>query len=781
MKNYSMAHRSGRGYFRSVDEWKSALMTLPDNSFFELLRSVLGNIRTPFNKQRLLNDLFNILSKNEIQETITAYINEQDHKVIAAVALLHEPAPGTLESFFSGELNYAELHSLLINLEERLIVYRFRKEEGLCLALNPVLEPVLAPFVEDTRLLFPCFAASADIPLDTAKPQSCRKADCVSDGRILAALFAFMNGEEELLKAEGGIRKKILEEGKKFFPELDLELIIRTMLLLGLFRQSAGAQLTEARDISTGRPQEPDEEGFLPESRCIVPSRKKIADFGGLDPAERQEYWAAGVYLCLYGSEQEQGYNFRYRVRKIAAHIRRFRILLDAEKLYPEITLRRLTELFLRDDGDALAFPGQGLRLSFVPLLTVMEYTGLMEREGAYWKPIPVPAAEDNTREAAPLIAMDTAFSFVIYPEIPFAAAQALAVFCSVKETSLQKKHGASRKGSKAAGKEHRAASETVVSFELTRQSVIRGFDQGMKADDIINLLDRLSLNRIDAHLRWTVKEWESRYDGVSLHQGIIMTLAEERRYLTGAEPVASLIRKTLAPGVYLLSSEDRSGAARALRKAGVDIIALPSIQDEADWPANSFPRLESGNSLSPPGFPSAETNGPLPRPEPSPPSGAVPQDGAPPFNKGGAIQEKFRQVLEKMKLTKQERDELSARIDRRLVLSEAQLEGASLRYEKLEAMGLDYAGKSLIAKQALQSGFLVELSWPGSGGENNKVIGLVQSMEKKEGESILVLRPAGSGEEEASGDVHNPGNTIRIPLVKISHLRRIKQSIFGE
>ena len=62
--------------FRPVDDWKSALMTLPDNSFFELLRSVFGNIKTPFNKQRLMEDLFNLLSRDEIRKTIAAYIDE---------------------------------------------------------------------------------------------------------------------------------------------------------------------------------------------------------------------------------------------------------------------------------------------------------------------------------------------------------------------------------------------------------------------------------------------------------------------------------------------------------------------------------------------------------------------------------------------------------------------------------------------------------------------------------------------------------------------------------
>jgi hypothetical protein len=88
------------GGFRSIGEWKSALMILPDSNFLQLMRSVFGNIKTPFTKQRLLDDLFVLLSREEIRKTIASYLDEQDHRIIAAVALLKVPSPGVLKSFF---------------------------------------------------------------------------------------------------------------------------------------------------------------------------------------------------------------------------------------------------------------------------------------------------------------------------------------------------------------------------------------------------------------------------------------------------------------------------------------------------------------------------------------------------------------------------------------------------------------------------------------------------------------------------------------------------------
>jgi len=64
MKGYSSKS------FRPVDHWKSAIMSLPEGNFFELLRSVFGNIKTPFSKHKLLEDLFAFLSKKKIEKPL---------------------------------------------------------------------------------------------------------------------------------------------------------------------------------------------------------------------------------------------------------------------------------------------------------------------------------------------------------------------------------------------------------------------------------------------------------------------------------------------------------------------------------------------------------------------------------------------------------------------------------------------------------------------------------------------------------------------------------------
>ena len=102
-------------------------------------------------------------------------------------------------------------------------------------------------------------------------------------------------------------------------------------------------------------------------------------------------------------------------------------------------------------------------------------------------------------------------------------------------------------------------------------------------------------------------------------------------------------------------------------------------------------------------------------------------------------------------------------------MLSAGQLVGAAVRYEKLEAKGLDYVGKVRVAEQAIAAGALVELFWRGPKGEPVRALGSPLALDKSGGEVELIVDPAPRGE------------ALRVPIGKISLLRRIKRSMFGE
>jgi hypothetical protein len=303
-----------------------------------------------------------------------------------------------------------------------------------------------------------------------------------------------------------------------------------------------------------------------------------------------------------------------------------------------------------------------------------------------------------------------------------------------------------------------------VVRFELNKDTVVRAFNNNIRADEIINLLGRLSGGRLDDNLIWNLKDWEKRHGEVSLKSGVILTLSEDRRYLTETMPLSGLISETLAPGIYLLPSNAMDKAAAALCAAGIDIISRRKEKSAVSAPVTDASLIAAqANKYFPPPVSDFQK-------EITEKTGvsAADSNSAPSMiesSKRSALTENFHAILKEMPLGEVERAELSARIDRRLVLCETQLKEASIRYEKLEARNMDYAGKQNVAKQAIAQRSPVEIVWPGGGRE--RIFGIPKALEKEGEDIVLVIVPAGGQDE------------MLIPLGKISLLRRIKKSIF--
>jgi hypothetical protein len=681
-----------KNVFRDVDFWKSAVMTMPDNSFFELMRSVFGKIKTPFKKQQLVNDLEIFLLREDIQKTIAAYIDQNDRKVIAAIALFGEPVPGELESFFSGELSYAQLQDIIVNLEERFILYRFTEEKTSRLALNPVLEQVLLPLTADISALFPAVPAD-EVPAEQEMYNAARYGATVMDDRILAGLLSFVSRQETFFRAEGVIRKRVIEAGKTSFPGINLELVLGSLQILGLF--------------------------YVDGDR-LVPDSRRFDDFGSISARERMEYCAAALFVF---SEMKSPSEilpplYRVRIREAVTFIHCFLDSLQPGLLYPEKTLKRLAEVIITEINAAV--------IKDLPL-DILEKTGLVVTVSPELKRLGSVAHHSTADHEGPFIAIDSGSSILVYPEISYADVISLAVFLNIREAGA------------------------AVRFELEKDSAVRAFDKDIGADEIIEILKRLSGGRVDDALIWNLKDWEGRHEEVSLKKGVVLSLSQDKRYLTETKPLAGLISETLAPGLYLLDEDAMNEAVSALHNAGIDIIARRQMKAGKGVSMYShFPALStygfsvrdtsvrSGNS----GSASAKEN-------------------------AAALTANFHAILKKMPLGETERAELSARIDRRLVLCEAQLKEASLRYEKLEARHMDYAGKQNIAKQAIAQQSPVEIVWPGGGKDGERFFGIPRALEKEGGELFLIVAPS------------EKQDVMRVPLGKISLLRRIKKSIF--
>ena len=110
-------------HIKDVLEWRECLTLMPDSIFFELMRMYIGEIKTPYNKQKLIEDLGAFLRKEENRKKLITLLSDTDVRIISAVHFIPSSTREKLAAFFSGVFSFAALHDRLFNLEERLILY----------------------------------------------------------------------------------------------------------------------------------------------------------------------------------------------------------------------------------------------------------------------------------------------------------------------------------------------------------------------------------------------------------------------------------------------------------------------------------------------------------------------------------------------------------------------------------------------------------------------------------------------------------------------------------
>ncbi|MBR4464237.1 MAG: hypothetical protein IKS40_06450, partial [Treponema sp.] len=132
-------------HIQAIIKWRESFATLPDTHFFELVRMYLGEVHTPYNKPKLIEELGAFLRREEHRRTLVSLLSESDVQLICAVHFIQNATIEKVAAFFAGEYSFAAVYERLLNLEERLILYRHSdaKGENTVISVNPMLDDVL--------------------------------------------------------------------------------------------------------------------------------------------------------------------------------------------------------------------------------------------------------------------------------------------------------------------------------------------------------------------------------------------------------------------------------------------------------------------------------------------------------------------------------------------------------------------------------------------------------------------------------------------------------------
>lgn len=522
-----------------VVRWREALVRLSDQHFFELMRMYLGAIRTPFNKQKLVEELSAFLRKKETKDRVVVNLDGFDRMVIAAIRELSSPTQARIVSFFSGTKSFPEIYERILNLEERLVIYRKADENNREYAINPLLADELAPYAGLSFLVSPD---------SVGEPES---APLRVDDITLAALYSFFLHAGDAMKSDGSLRKKTLGELKVVFPQIASDADSVGFLLAALQNLGLLARIDDR----------------------FVPDPAKWAAFARLSPMARLAWLVSSA-----GGRRPQT-----MIRDGAQAFLDFFAFLDTGGRYHPDAVSRLAAItedrlsrvgaaraasrfssLIKDSDRPDSEPSSGLDCVKVAIA----FGALLEKDGRLVKNASLDAPDTaSARESRPFIVVAPTLEVTLLPG--FTLAELLPLAQCLEARSVQ----------------------ITGQFEISRKSCGVAFDQGVDAEGILSLFRSLSPQPLPQNVEFSVANWFRGWSSVSLYHGYVLRVDESRRALfENDERLSSLIGKTLAPGVYLLDAASAEAIQEGFAQADLDFIpsvasALPH-RSSAEFPA---------------------------------------------------------------------------------------------------------------------------------------------------------------------------------------------------
>lgn len=635
-----------------IIRWRESLATMPDERFFEIIRIYLGEIHTPFNKDRLIEQLSSIFRKEQIKKTITAFLSEFDIKMLSAISIVPSATQEKLAEFFSGEHSLSDIYSELLNLNERLLIYTYKDLEAnsSVIAVNPLLEEVLSPFIGVSHLFRrpECISRNLDVYF-TLSPL------------FLASFLSYIESYPDLCRNDLSIKKKDIERLGKIFPKKEkcLSLILNALINLGIARLGEKELSIDEKRLAKF--------ASLPECRQYAYLSVASAMHFGRESLRSQ----AQLLLDIAATVPPEGFSRSSLLRTA------FLLNNTAESRRPaQSTFSRILEARTRSLSDAKITSGTADAVIdsaiefglFVPYGTDEGGEVMYVRSGIMQENEP-----QSSGSKRGLLNINAGTSITVMPGLSLSELLPLVSFMDV------------------------TACSTVTEFEVTRKSVSRAFDKNRTPSDIYALLSCYSAYEIPQSLQMNINEWYSSYSSAILYKGYVLKVNEKSaRVVENSPGIAPYIQAKLADGIYVMNIPIDDNAEKFIRSCGLDFMGTVRTPKRTD-DAIDFPVLRSGRNVLAGRFVPEEQM----------------DCGAEKTEDGAKIKEGFYKKLDELELTEQQRECLAMRIERNVIVTEEQLKPETVRLEILEIDGMNYAGKLRLIENTIDSGDSIELTVP--------------------------------------------------------------------
>ncbi len=700
--------------------WESTLFQLPDTLFFEIVKNYLGPLKTPFNKHSIINTLIVFLQKEETQRRIITLLDDRDRELIYLVLTLGVITIDDVITFFKNERKYLDIHRHLINLEERLILYRNRETGPQEIRVNPLLIPALKTDDGKTGFIswqpIPEHGPSAPLPW-------------FSD-QLSAAFLSFLFRTPALYRSDGKIRKKTEKELARRIPAL-------------LSSTPIGHRLTLLTRVLTRC-------GLIEEKECgLYPSFSRWIELGKVERQKRHLYlWTKAVVLLLASMGVDIMEKEAYRFLHSFFSVFPSNALLDGENLQKVIKLLLITCGIRNFDAAVIIRP-----LEILGLLVPSARADEAGPPKGYRRTVLPGEDEAKTgfmrQKGEPPLIVQPNFVLTLKPWTALETALPTALIAELVQLDIYPR------------------------YELKKESFLRGIENGYTADEIVDYLERNSNTRLPQNIAFSLDQWEREFSNVTLYEGFVLTVEKEmQKIIEHSDALQPYIKATLAPGVYLLSHEEKSEWSRVLLemgirylvfKSGSDGVAKKEQKNEFQAVLEQFGSGQSGSALKRDRIEIGQFE-----------ISSEPAQRARPSCKD-ALEEKERlqcellTVVKELDLPEETTEEYRARIEKKLILFPNQIYDQPEFGGKEEAKGLDYMGKVRLIEYALRN--------------PDTLLEIIERTAEGKPKHITIQPEAlvRSGNDLRLRGVEIPdGKGLSLRVEKMSLVRRVRGSLLG-
>ena len=738
---------------QKVVHWRECLTRLPDNLFFELIRMYLGEIKTPYNKQNLIERLGAFLHKEQVQQNILLLLSPTDCQLLSAIFYLENPTHSLLTRFFADTFSTAQLRENLMNLEERLLIFRntsnlLPKEEP-AFFLNPILETILQQRLHPS-LLLPLPQEFQNQVEDKPLPQL--------SAHLLATFFSFAKEYQDLCRQDGTLKKRAIQRLSQIFPfpftenltEFFQTLIISLNNLSLLKEDTKGFEPDFQRWTAFSQLPAHLQRAYLVAAACGRDTKANLQKKAGiflsmvnLCPPEgfTQDAFLRLEFLIQYmnrenlkltpkappQTESKNPAESLLSGTRAGTSSRFARMMAEAEKnrqakasqaandtLQEKTPSKSFTttesksqdqEEILQEQAEPI--PQEQHLLWCKTLFEAATKLGLFRPTGTGYGVKntmqrvyhPQLSQENSLVPERGHITMDAALTATLLPGLSLAQILPLLQFLRVSRF------------------------DTAMTLEITKDSCLQGFDQGLTPTAIQEILSRYIHHKLPQSLSVSLEDWYHSYNVATLYKGYILHL-KEKKDISQHPVLAKHIILQLEEGIYLMNFTSDQEAQRILSKGGFDnagaIKKAPQHKQLSGFSTN-LRELTGTNFLHSPELENFN------------------------WQHQQELQQSHIQQLEadlaQQELPLHQKEGLQFRINRKILLIPEQLQGSSVKMEQYEASGMDFVGKVHVADQAIHQNNLLKLTYLQQDKEMQVVIGRPVELQKIQGDSLVVLQ----------------------------------------